>query len=111
MELNDDVYKKIVDEFYSRVSDETEFVLKVEPTSMSFIPCKPFRAYREENNMKYEIRIEQPGRYGTETIKGEFDNGSEAEAFVETVLEHFQNVTAEITAVASNMPEDEGADE
>lgn len=61
--------------------------------------------------MKYEIRIDQPGRYGTETIKGEFDNGGEAEAFVETVLEHFQNVTVEITAVASNMPEEEGADE
>ena len=61
--------------------------------------------------MKYEIRIDQPGRYGTETIKGKFDNGSEAEEFVETVMEHFQNVTVEITAVASNMPDEEGADE
>lgn len=61
--------------------------------------------------MKYEIRIDQPGKYGTETIKGEFDNGSEAEEFVETVMEHFQNVTVEITAVASNVPDEEGADE
>ena len=56
--------------------------------------------------MKYEIRIDQPGRYGTETIKGEFDNGSEAEAFTKTVMEHFENVTIEITATASNMPEE-----
>ena len=61
--------------------------------------------------MKYEIRIEQPSRYGTEIIKGVFDNGSEAEAFVETVMEHFQNVTVEITAVASNIPCEEGVDE
>ena len=60
--------------------------------------------------MKYEIRIDQPGKYGTETIKGEFENGGEAEAFVETVMEHFQNVTVEITEEVSNMPE-EGADE
>ena len=56
--------------------------------------------------MKYEIRIDQPGRYGTETIKGEFDNGSEAEAFTKTVMEHFKSVTIEITATASNMPEE-----
>ena len=61
--------------------------------------------------MKYEIIIEQPGRYGTETIRGGFDNGSEAETFFETVMEHFQNVTVKITAVASNMPDEEGADE
>ena len=71
-----------------------------------------FEAITERRRrMKYEIRIDQPGKYGTETIKGEFDNGSEAEEFVETVMEHFQNVTVEITAVASNVPDEEGADE
>lgn len=60
-------------------------------------------------NMKYEIRIDQPGRYGTETIKGEFDNGCRAEAFAESVMKHFKNVTIEITATASNMPEEDEA--
>ena len=64
---------------------------------------------REENSMTYEIRIDQPNRYGTDTIKGEFESGSEAEAFVETVMEHFQNVTVEITAAVSNRPEEEDA--
>lgn len=64
-----------------------------------------FSPYREENSMKYEIRIDQSNRYGTDTIKGEFESGSEAEAFVETVMEHFQNVTVEITAAVSNRPE------
>lgn len=97
--------ENIVNEFYERIGKSMNIALRVNENGLTFFP------YREENNMKYEIRIDQPGRYGTETIKGEFDNGSEAEAFVETVLEHFQNVTAEITAVASNMPEEEGTDE
>ena len=60
---------------------------------------------RKENSMKYEIRIDQPTRYGTDTIKGEFESGSEAEAFVQTVMEHFRDVTVEITAEVSNRTE------
>lgn len=93
--------ENMVNEFYERIGKSMNIVLRVNENGLTFFQ------YREENNMKYEIRIDQLGRYGTETIKGEFDNGSEAEAFVEIVLEHFQNVTAEITAVASNMPEEE----
>lgn len=85
MELDDDVYKKIVDEFYSRVSDETEFVLKVEPNSMSFIPCKPFRAYREENNMKYRVII---NLYYNNPEYFYFDNAEEAVQFLRMAAEH-----------------------
>lgn len=91
--------ENIVNEFYERIGKNMNIALRVNENGLTFFP------YREENNMKYEIRIEQPGRYGTDTIKGEFESGSEAEAFVETVMEHFQNVTVEITAEVSNRPE------
>lgn len=85
MNLSDDVYKKIVDEFYSRVSDETEFVLKIEPDSMSFIPCKPFRAYREENNMKYRVII---NLYYNNPECFYFDDPEEAMQFLRLAAEH-----------------------
>ena len=91
--------ENIVNEFYERIGKNMNIALRVNENGLTFFQ------YREENNMKYEIRIEQPGRYGTDTIKGEFESGSEAEAFVETVMEHFQNVTVEITAEVSNRPE------
>ena len=53
--------------------------------------------------MKYEIEISQPGRYGTETIKGEFDNSIHMELFTNTIKEHFSNVTITVTAQDSNV--------
>ena len=57
--------------------------------------------------MKFEIEINQKGKYGKETLRGEVSSYMAVAQLVEMIMAGFKETEVIITAVASNKTEQE----